>query len=304
MKRLVTGVIALLMPVALTACGQAIAAPVPAPRAAAAPQQAYAVGVRTLTFGRGTARPLPTIAWYPAASGSAGDAPRRNVPLADGRFPIVLYSHGLHSMPAHHAALTTRWAAAGFVVVAPAYPYTNLRTARFDRGDVRNQPADAWHVINQVRVLNDVPGDLFAGRLDTARVAAAGHSAGGYTTAGMFTRGHSARLRGGIVIAGGMRDTFGGPPAAMLFVHGGADPTVKLATARSAYDRTPWPKGFLTLPGQRHGEYMGPGQPGFDQIMATMTDFLRWTLYGDATARGRLPADAQRPGVTRWEGRI
>ncbi|SDX96216.1 hypothetical protein SAMN05444365_101213 [Micromonospora pattaloongensis] len=301
-NRLVTAFLALLMPVALAACGQAIAAPTPGP--AAAPHQPYPVGVRTLTFGRGIARPLPTIAWYPAASGAVGAAPRRDAALADGRFPIVLYSHGLHSMPAHHAAITTRWAAAGFVVVAPAYPYTNLRTARFDRADVRNQPADGWHVLTQVSRLDRVAGDPFAGHLDTTRLGAAGHSAGGFTTAGLFTPGHDARLRGGIVIAGGMRDTFGGPPAAMLFVHGGADPTVLPSTGRSAYDRVPWPKAFLTVTGQRHGEYMGPGHPGFDQFMGTATDFLRWALYGDPQARRRIPADARRGGVTQWTGRI
>ena len=78
----------------------------------------------------------------------------------------------------------------------------------------------------------------------------------------MFTRGHSPFLRGGIVIAGGMRGVFGGPPAALLFVHGGADPTVRLATGLDAYRRAPWPKGFVTLTGQRHGEYLGPGRPG------------------------------------------
>jgi len=301
-QRLVAGAIALLMPVVTG--GWPVLTPEPSsPVAALAPRQAYPVGMRTLAFHR-DGRPLPTVVWYPARSGPIGGAPQADVPVAAGRFPLVLFSHGLHGLPTHLAPLATRWAAAGFVVAAPTYPHTNLAAARFNRADVRNQPADARRVIAQLGRLNDVAGDPFAGHLDPTRVAAAGHSAGGFTTAGLFTRGHSSHLRAGIVIAGGMRDRFGGPPASLLFVHGGADPTVRLATGLDAYRRTPWPKGFLTLTGQRHGEYLIPGHPGFDEVVRTTTDFLRWTLYGDATARARLSHDAVSPGVATWIGRI
>jgi dienelactone hydrolase len=113
--------------------------------------------------------------------------------VAAGRFPLMLYSHGL-----------------------------------------RRQPGDAWQVIRQIVRLDRVRGDLFAGHLDVTRIAAAGHSAGGFATAGMFTAGHSERLRAGIVIAGGgMAGAFAGPAAALLFVHGEADPTVPLATGHA-----------------------------------------------------------------------
>lgn len=302
-RRLVTALAAVLIPIALAACGQVAAAPAPGGTVARAPEGTYAVGVRTLLLHRGTTRPLPTIVWYPAA-GPAGRAPQRDAPIAAGRFPLVLFSHGLHGLPTDHTQFTTRWARAGFVVAAPAYPYTNRDTRRFDRRDVRNQPADALHVIRWIGALAGRRGDPFAGRLDSRMVAAVGHSAGGFTTAGLFTAGHSERLRAGIVIAGGMRDIFAGPPAALLFVHGAADPTVPVATGRSAYDKVPWPKAFLTLVGQGHGEYLTPGRAGFDQTAETMTDFLRWTLYGDAASRDRIPDDARRPGVTELSGRI
>jgi hypothetical protein len=51
----------------------------------------------------------------------------------------------------------------------------------------------------------------------------------------------------------------------------------------------PWPKWFLTLPGQDHGAYLSPGRPDFDRVLAAVTDFLRWTLHLDRVARGRLP---------------
>lgn len=260
----------------------------------AAPDRTYPVGVRTLMLNRGS-RSLPVLLWYPTQDGR----------VAPGRFPLVLFSHGLHSLPELHAPLITRWAAAGFVVAAPAYPHTKRRTPRFSRDDVRRQPADAWHVINEVLRLDTVEGDPLAGHLDSTRIGAAGHSAGGFTTAGLFAAGHSARLRAGIVIAAGALTgaTFAGPPAALLFVHGDADRTVPVSRGRAGYEQVPWPaKAFLTLPGQGHGEYLRPGRPGFNEVVRTTTDFLRATLYGDAQARRRVPAEAHQPGVTRFEG--
>ncbi|WP_091322293.1 alpha/beta hydrolase family protein [Micromonospora chersina] len=246
----------------------------------------------SLTSGSATSGPTD-------GGAAAGPVPWPDVPVAAGRFPVVVYSHGLHSLPDLHAPLTTRWAAAGFVVVAPTYPRTSLRARDFTRADVRNQPADGWRLIRHLVRLDARPGDPLAGHLAVDRFAAAGHSAGGFTTAGMFTSGHSRRLRAGIVIAGGgLAGSFAGPVAPMLFVHGGADPIVPEPVGRAAYARSLGPAAFLGLPGQGHGEYLTPGRPGFAQVLAATTDFLRWTLYDDRRARDRLPADAVLPGVT------
>lgn len=291
-KRLV----AVLMTTLLAGCSPAAtAAPGAPPPPRPAPVAAYAVGVRTFTVDPASARPLPVTLWYPADRGA----------VAAGRFPVVVYSHGLHSLPELHAGLTTRWAAAGFVVAAPAYPHTRRGAVRFSRADVRHQPADGWRLIRHLVRLDARAGDPLAGHLDVARIAAAGHSAGGFTTAGMFTSGRSGRLRAGIVIAGGgMAGSFAGPAAPLLFVHGTADRIVPVTVGRAAYHRTTGPSTFLSLLGQGHGEYLSPGLPGFDQVLATTTDFLRWTLYGDEAAGRRLPADARSPGVTAYETRL
>jgi dienelactone hydrolase len=290
-KRLV----AVLMTALLAACGTANAATGGPPPPRLAPTGTYAVGVRTFTLDAATVRPLPVTLWYPAERGA----------VAPGRFPVVVYSHGLDSLPELHAALTTRWAAAGFVVAAPAYPHTRRGAARFSRADVRNQPADGWRLIRHLVRLDGRRGDPLAGHLDVTRFAAAGHSAGGFTAAGMFTSGHSARLRSGIVIAGGgLPGSFAGPAAPLLFVHGTADPVVPLAVGRAAYARTPGPAAFLSLVGQDHGGYLNPGGPGFAAVLATTTDFLRWTLYDDPAARHRLPTDAHLPTVTTFTDQL
>lgn len=300
------GLLGLLLTAVLTGCGQPVVASTPVTRLTAAPEGAYAVGVRTLDLARGGGRPLPTTVWYPIRRGAPDARLAPNAPMAPGRFPLVLFSHGLHSMPEMHAQLTARWAAAGFVVAAPAYPHTNRRASTFSRADIRNQPADAWQVIQQILRLDTAQHDLFAGHIDPARIAAAGHSAGGYTTAGLFGAGHAEQLRAGIIIAGaGMTgSSFGGPSAKMLFVHGAADGTVPISRSRAAFNQVPWPKAFLTVNRGDHGGYLAPGRRAFDQITSTTTDFLRWTLYGDLDARRRLPADATSPGTTEFDSRL
>ncbi|MFI7158936.1 alpha/beta hydrolase family protein [Micromonospora chalcea] len=236
----------------------------------------------------------------PSGTGTLdGPRVRPGAPFAAGRFPVVLYSHGLRSLPALHAALTSRWAAAGFVVVAPTYPRTSLRARSYTRDDVRNQPADAWRLVRHLVRLGTRPGDPLGAHLAVDRFAAAGHSAGGHTSLGMFASGQPTPLRAGIVIAGGrMVAGFSRPLAPMLFVHGSADRIVPESIGRAAYARCLGPAAFLSLRGQGHGEYLTPGRAGFPQVLATTTDFLRWTLYADRAALRRLPADATAPGTT------
>ncbi|SBT46984.1 alpha/beta hydrolase family protein [Micromonospora auratinigra] len=304
--------VAVLVTALLAGCGPATSATgEPAPAARHAPSGTYPVGVRQFVVDPGGPRPLPVTVWYPTGraaddpAGSSGAPPvRPDAPVAAGRFPVVVYAHGLLSLPELHAPLTTRWAAAGFVVAAPTFPRTNLRSRNFTRGDIRHQPADGWRLIRHLVRLDAGRGDPLVGHLDVARFAAAGHSAGGFTTAGMFVAGHSARLRAGIVIAGGgLAGSFAGPAAPLLFVHGGADPIVPESVGRAGYARTLGPAAFLGLPGQGHGEYLTPGRPGFAQVLVTTTDFLRGTLYDDRAALRRLRTDATLPGVTTFATR-
>ncbi len=264
----------------------AVTAPGPAPafRAFSAPRHRYAVGMRELMLSRAPARPLRTLVLYPSAAGGPHAQP------APGRFPLVLFSHGLHSSPERYTAAATAWASAGFVVALPAYPHTNANARPYRRADIVHQPADAAYVIDQVRDLGNRPGDPLHERVDGDRVAAVGHSAGGFTTTGLLAADHDPRLRAGVVLAGWhVPGTFAGPPATMLFVHGDADRVIPIGYGRAAFDRVPWPKTFVLLPGGTHGRWLRPGRRGYDRVVPLVTDFLRWTLYGDPDAGRRLP---------------
>lgn len=268
--------------------------------AVSAPTKPFAVGTRQLTLHRGPDRPLRTVVWYPAR-GTAGTAVRANAAAAAGRFPLIVFSHGLTSSPEAMSGVITKLVAAGFVVAAPAYPHTSNGVASFDASDMANQPADASVVITEVLKLDTRSGDLLAGHLDPARVGAGGHSAGGFTTAGLLSGdARDRRVRAGVIISGGaMGGPFAGAATPVLFIHGDADAVVKYAVGRSAYDRLGWPKAFLTIVG---GDHVSP--VGNATSVRTMIDFLRWTLYTDAAAKARLPGDATVAGKTRYESSL
>jgi alpha-beta hydrolase superfamily lysophospholipase len=289
------------VPVAPPPSSATTPSPSPSPSIQARPRR-YAVGVRELRLTRGPDRPLRTVLLYPRTTppaAAAGDAPRRNARPARGRFPLVLFSHGLHGSPERYTPVAAAWASAGFVVALPAYPHTSVDARPYRRSDIVHQPADAAYVIAQVRRLDTRRGDPLRGRIDGDRVAAVGHSAGGYTTTGLFTAGHDARLRAGAVLAGWLAPgAFAGPRATMLFLHGDADPVVPIAQGRAAFGRAPWPKSFVRLPGASHGHFLLPGKRGYPQVVALVTDFLRWTLYDDRPAGRRLPpSDLPVPGT-------
>jgi dipeptidyl aminopeptidase/acylaminoacyl peptidase len=261
----------------------------------------FAVGVRQLSLSHGSDRPLRTVVWYPAR-GRAGVGPRRDATPADGRYPLILFSHGLTSRPEAYPAVTVRLAAAGFIVVAPAYPHTSWGVPVYDARDMTNQPGDAAAVITAMLRLGLTRGDPLAGHLDPNRIAAVGHSAGGYTTAGLLSGpNRDLRLRAAVIVAAGrMGLDFAGPTTPVLFIHGRHDPVVPYTKSRSAYEELSWPKAYLTL---WNGDHVSPVSPANDGDIAvrTMVNFLKWALYGDQDARSRLRTEGSVSGTSSLE---
>ena len=260
------------------------------PPPAVAPTQTFSTATTSVTFSR-SGRTLRTVITYPKGA---------------GRFPLVLWSHGLHGSPEGYAGVTQKIAAAGFVVAAPAYPGTNDKANPFNQNDMANQPADASAVITEVLKLDGQAGSPLAGHLETSRVGAGGHSAGGYTTAGMLSGNtRDQRLKGAVVVAGGsLGGKLTGPSTPMLFIHGDADATVPYASGQSLYSSCAWPKSFLTLLGGDHGAALWGTTPAATAVTKTMLDFYRYTLYNDAAAKSRLRADATAPNAAKYDGTI
>jgi predicted dienelactone hydrolase len=119
----------------LTAVLAALASPALADPNRAA-DRADPVGARRLMLpSREPGRLLETVVVYPAAAGGTpallgdnrlvvGTPVRRDAPVAPGRHPVVLLSHGSGGNVAGLAWLSTRLAAAGYVVIGPNHPGT------------------------------------------------------------------------------------------------------------------------------------------------------------------------------------
>ena len=264
------------------------------------------------------------------------DAAERRVPIRVAypdrgtRLPVVLFSHGAYSSKDDYAPILDAWAAHGYVVVAPTHPdSTTMGMKRGDPAAGRTQPqrlVDMKLVVDQwPEIERRVPA--LQGRVDVRRIAAAGHSYGGWI----------AQTLGGATTAdpaGGATVTTGRDPrisVVVVFSGPGALPPVlraedfralavpALVTAgtndlamtpgltgyqfrRQPFDlASPGDKYLLTLRDADH--YLGgavgrddlPKQPGATayvaEFNAAVLAFLDAYLKGDADARRYLERD-------------
>jgi predicted dienelactone hydrolase len=219
----------------------------------------------------------------------------------DGPFPVVVFSHGFSSSPGAYYDLLESWAAAGVVVAAPTFPLTSERSALVEEG-VLDQPSDVSFVLTQVLALDEGDSEL-AGRIDGAHVAVAGHSLGAMTSLGLLDACcRDSRVTAALVLSGTLR-AFGAtaipPGLPTLFVHGTADEVLPVADGEAAFAAALGPKALVELPGGTHSApYDDPADRYSAAVGKLTTDFLRWTLLGDATALAALRTDAAQPGLT------
>ena len=147
-----------------------------------------AIGVRALESAASHRDgPLDVTLWYPADPGGTpelvgdngvfeGAPARRDAPIAAGRHPLVLLSHGGGGNARQLGWIANRLAGAGFVVAAPNHPGSTTGDASA-LGVVAlwHRPADLSAVLDSL--LGDAP---VAGHVDADRIGALGFSAGGY----------------------------------------------------------------------------------------------------------------------------
>ncbi|ELY6214285.1 alpha/beta fold hydrolase [Cronobacter dublinensis] len=143
---------------------------------------------RQLHLDEDKARPLDVAVWYPTTqtgkTETVGDNPvfvgtpaLRNARPAGGAHPLLLLSHGYGGNWRNLNWLAQRMAAQGYIVAAPDHPGTTSRNkAQQDAWQLWQRPRDLRRVMNRL-----IDNSAIAGDVDTGRIAALGHSLGGWT---------------------------------------------------------------------------------------------------------------------------
>ena len=232
-------------------------------------------------------RPVTTDLWYP--------------PSGDGPWPLVVFGHGFASTPATYARLLQAWAAAGYLVAAPAFPLGNADApAGPDEADVVNQPRDMSFVISQLLAASAAPDNPLYGLVDPTRIAVAGQSDGAMTAfaAAYEQRWQDTRVDAALILSGaelGRREPLGAHAPPLLAVQGTRDRINDPVNTKRLFRAVDAPKFLLLLRGLGHlAPYTVPG-PGLAVVERVTTAFLDRYL-GDGPADA-VPLAVQGSGV-------
>jgi predicted dienelactone hydrolase len=285
----------------------------------------YRVGYQTTTFvdhsratpANGTAPALPyrtlqTFILYPA-TGSPTAKPVANAPESHngGPFPLIVFAHGLDSNGLIYFPLIAEWAEAGFVVVAPTFPLSNLLAPGGDTAkDLVNQPGDMSFVLTQVLRLSAMKGNFLSGMIDPRRIAGVGHSLGAMTVLAWAenTCCEDHRIDAAVIIDG-TESTFGngkffeGRTVPILVMHGTADQTIPYANGVKIYNDATTPKYMISLIGAPHVSFLQLSStplatPKWQNVdVESVTDFLEGELDHDSADLGALQNVADVPGI-------
>jgi predicted dienelactone hydrolase len=143
-------------------------------------------------------RALAVEVWYPAAEGTtagttydtvirdgrtattlSGRAARDAAPVAEGRFPLILISHGYPGNRFLMSHLAENLASKGYVVASIDHTDSTYSDQAAFGSTLLNRPRDQWFVLDQMAQLGDTAPDL-AAIIDAGNTGVIGYSMGGY----------------------------------------------------------------------------------------------------------------------------
>jgi predicted dienelactone hydrolase len=101
-----------------------------------------------------------------------------NAPVAEGRFPLVMISHGSGGSNLTHRTLGMHLAMHGFVVCMPEHPFNNRHNNELQY-TIQNMIYRPRHI--RMAIGEIFSHEKFKQHLDFENVAIIGHSVGGYT---------------------------------------------------------------------------------------------------------------------------
>jgi predicted dienelactone hydrolase len=272
----------------------------------------FGVGETTLTLPTDSA---PVEVWYPATKQSVAGKPEATydvadwlppglkklipagysvtypsggvtgVPVAPGRYPLVVFSHGYAGFRDQSTFLTARLASWGFVVAAPDHYSRDLTevlggptAATAKTTDVQDLKA----TIALVKAKDGSAASPFAHHVDLGLIGAVGHSAGGAAVEALAATDPQVTTFVGLAGAtvGAFGATKSGPDSMVphqpgLLMSGTADHVISDTSMISAYGRLHSPKRLILVRGAGHLVFadlceVGSSQGGLLSIAAVL----------------------------------
>lgn len=179
----------------------------------------FEVGVATVTLDDPAGvRPLTVDIWFPIADtvdtaalppqqytllpGTYYESPSAfaadSTAIAEGPFPLIVYSHGSSGLRYIHSAYTEALASHGYVVAAPDHTGNTavdlLAGTRAEPAQIAvDRPADVERVIDALVDTEHPTAGPYSAHVDPERVVVTGHSLGGFTSIALVT-GFSGEL--------------------------------------------------------------------------------------------------------------
>lgn len=226
-------------------------------------------------------------------------------PDADRPFPLIVFAHGHNGHPRKFSELFEAWAAAGFVVAAPAFPLSNDEVPGAGSVfDLASQPGDVSFVITSTLQMNGDPDSFLQGRVNPEEVAVGGLSLGGATVyqVAFDECCRDRRVDAVITMDAPLPDRSGldlanGTP--LLVMHADADPVIPYSHSEEAFAAAVAPKYLVTIHEDVHSSpYEDAPDPADRMAIDTTTAFWRLHLAHQADAAADLSAAARVDGLT------
>ncbi|HQN01066.1 MAG TPA: dienelactone hydrolase family protein [Candidatus Hydrogenedentes bacterium] len=208
----------------------------------------------------------------------------RDARIADGIFPLILFSHGNGGMRMQNTSWCEHLASHGYIVVAPDHTgncsvtFVNGNLTLFDsskearKQSAEDRPKDLSFLIDQMELLNKGNDSRFLGRVDMERIGAAGHSFGGFTCSWLINS--EPRVKAIIPMAGAADERTNFDCPVMLFI-ATEDATLgkeRMDTLRNYYDASKGPRYSI--------EFKDAGHFSFTEMYQLKPDF------GDGVGKG------------------
>jgi len=204
------------------------------------------------------------------------------VPVAPGRYPLVVFSHGFAGFRDQSTFLTARLASWGFVVAAPDHLSRDLTEVLGGPKGTTTDVADLMATISLMTAQDASASSPFHGHVDTRHVGAVGHSAGGAAVEALAATDPRVTTFIGLAGAtvGSSLQSNSGPGTVVphqpgMLMSGTLDHVVSHVGMIAAYGRMRSPKRLILLRGAGHLVFadlceVGSSQGGLLSIAAVL----------------------------------